>query len=232
MLSQSEAKNVCIVSRCFMYKLFQRVFGEEPSLELLYMIINEYTENVLFVMLGEEYISVAVDILSTIRDALSASEDIAVESTKDEYTRLLIGPGKLLAPPWESVYMDMDMDETIFHESMLSVRQVYRKYGLCSVGYPNSADDHIAIELDFMAILSGLLVDCYEQNRMDNVEWILLDQKDFLEKHLLSWIHSYSSRLQTDKVYSFYPRLVNLMCMVLEADSVLLEELRIMEQQT
>ncbi|MCB8816455.1 molecular chaperone TorD family protein [Desulfosporosinus shakirovi] len=73
-----------------------------------------------------------------------------------EYTRLFIGPTKLPVPPWESVYVSKE--RLLFQESSLKVRQrqCYLNYNFLPAKYRSEADDHIALELDFMYNLSSL----------------------------------------------------------------------------
>lgn len=61
---------------------------------------------------------------------------------------MFIGPRELPAPPWESSYLNED--KLLFQEETLQVRMSYLKYNFIPKNYPHEADDHIALELDFM----------------------------------------------------------------------------------
>ena len=68
------------------------------------------------------------------------------ESLKSDFSRLFIGPFKLLAPPYGSIYLDGN--SCLMGASTMEVRQLYRNEGLNPV--IKEAPDHIAIELEFM----------------------------------------------------------------------------------
>ena len=107
-----------------------------------------------------------------------------LDTLQSEYTRLFLGPHKLIAPPWQSVYDSKD--KTLFTYSTLEVRAKYAKYGLKTTKYLSEADDHLAFELNFMLYLAGLA-----NENLDIRYEILKDSADFLDKHLLSWIGDY-----------------------------------------
>ena len=73
------------------------------------------------------------------------------EELRDDYTRLFIGPGKVLAPPWESPYIQKE--RVIFQVDTLKVREWYQRYGLESIRKYKEPDDHIGLELAFTAHL-------------------------------------------------------------------------------
>ena len=232
MLTQTEAISVCLISRCYIYKLLRRLFGEEPTLELLYTVINDHTKNVFSIILDENQTGKMISFLTNFMEELSKNEETTLDRLKGEYTRLMIGPGELYAPPWESVYTHDD--GTIFQESMLPVRRAYFARNLRPVNFPHDADDHVALELDFMAVLSGLLHDCFEQHSAGGstgeIERIMSDQKDFLEKHLLKWLPEYSNRMQAFGKSLFYQELTKLTCTFLEADAAFLDDFITSEQ--
>ena len=103
---------------------------------------------------------------------------------QNEYTKLFIGPSKLIAPPWQSVYVSKD--ETLFTQSTLEVRAKYAKYGLRVTKYLSEADDHLAFELNFMLYLAGLI-----NENLDHRLEAIKDSIDFLDNNLLSWIDAF-----------------------------------------
>lgn len=111
--------------------------------------------------------------------------DEAFESISIDYTRLFIGPGKVLAPPWESFYFQQE--RVIFQEQTLQVREWYRDYGLESVKLHSEPDDHIGLELAFISHLAGLAYAALEQQEKEEFEKLLDAQKQFLSEHTLQW---------------------------------------------
>ena len=223
MLSQVKAITACLAARSYVYKLLQRLFGDEPNIEILNMILGRHTENVIEILFDKEQTFDIITVLSNFKETLYANPESVLEYIKDEYIRLMIGPGRLLAPPWESVYLQKD--DTLFNGSVIELRQIYMKYNLRAKNSPREADDHIALGLDFMSILSGLLLDCFQQQHMKEARRLFIDQRYFLEKHLFSWIPLFASRLQTADECLFYPKLARLTCRFLEADTAIMDEL-------
>ncbi|AHJ11553.1 TorD/DmsD family molecular chaperone [Sulfurospirillum multivorans] len=111
-----------------------------------------------------------------------------------EYTELMIGPHKLVAPPWESVYRKKE--NVIFTEYTLQVRSEYQKYNLLPKEYPHVSDDHIMFELNYMLYLAGLL--CEDEKDVN----VIGDSLLFLENHLLQWINLYANQLnESESIY-------------------------------
>ena len=133
-----------------------------------------------------------------------------LEEAKDEYTRLFIGPVSLVAPPWESVYGQKDA--MLFQESTLEVRNTYRQYGLIPEGYPPVADDSLALELHFMALLAQRSLDAFYAGKNDELTADLTGSSDFLKKHLLVWVPKFLERMKGAKTNILYPQ----MCLVLD----------------
>ncbi len=114
--------------------------------------------------------------------------------SKPEYTRVLIGPASLPAPPWESVFTTGE--NLIFQESTLAVRAAYRAAGYVAAGYPREADDHLATELDFMATLAEEACTAYEAGDAERAHASLQVQRQFLSEHLNTWAKPFSDRLE------------------------------------
>ena len=71
----------------------------------------------------------------------------------DEYQRLFYAPGRLAAPPWESSWRSAE--RKVFQRGTLEVRDAYRAQGFRPVSVNRIPDDHVSIELCFMAQLAN-----------------------------------------------------------------------------
>ena len=148
------------------------------------------------------------------------------EALKSEYTRLFIGPGKLAAPPWESVYRTKE--RSLFTRITLEVRSFYRSQGFIPELYPSVADDHISLEFDFLARLAAAALDAYileaqaEPSGTDCQE-ALAASRDFLREHLLTWFDEYVGDLQAQQEARFYPHTALIAKLFVEADAKWLE---------
>lgn len=154
---------------------------------------------------------------------MAKEAEITLDKLQSEYIHLLIGPNKLPAPPWESVYLTKE--RLIFQESTLKVRQAYLEYQFLPANYPHEADDHLALELDFMAHLAELAGENFEEGKTKEAKKILLDQKAFLKKHLLVWIGEFAEQIQQSKTHYFYPQIAKLAAQILKVDLVTLDEM-------
>lgn len=115
----------------------------------------------------------------------SGLSDPAFDDLRADYTRLFIGPGKVIAPPWESVYSNEE--RLTFQEQTLQVRAWYRRFGLEAERLHNEPDDHIGLELSFLAHLAQLALAALERQDRPAVDELLKAQRRFLSEHLLRW---------------------------------------------
>ena len=205
-----EAVELLLSNRLFLYSLMHKLFGREPDEELLNILTDEHTGEA-FGLLSEEEKDImdrTAVFLGEIRE--EKQNPAFLEEAKDEYTRLFIGPMSLVAPPWESVYGQKDA--MLFQESTLEVRNTYRQYGLIPEGYPHVADDSLALELHFMALLAQRGLDAFYAGKKDDLTADLTGSSDFLKKHLLVWVPKFLERMKGAKTNILYPQ----MCLVLD----------------
>ncbi len=102
-----------------------------------------------------------------------------------DFNRLFVGPGEMLAPPWESVYRSRT--KLTFQESTLQVREVYERFGVQAPAIHREPDDHLGLELAFVATLSDLAARAAAQSDTARLASCFEAQKDFLQDHLLAW---------------------------------------------
>ena len=205
-----EAVELLLCNRLFLYSLLHKLFGREPDEELLNILTEEHTGEA-FTLLSEEEKDIMDRTAAFLKEVREEKQNPAfLEEAKDEYTRLFIGPVSLVAPPWESVYGQKDA--MLFQESTLEVRNTYRQYGLIPEGYPHVADDSLALELHFMALLAQRGLDAFYAGKNDDLTADLTGSSDFLKKHLLVWVPKFLERMKGAKTNILYPQ----MCLVLD----------------
>lgn len=215
----SEAVEVLLSNRRFLYTFIGRAFASEPDDDLIDFILDSHTKHECSLLDGKEGEGQALwDILA------SAASESKCARLRHEYTKLFIGPEKLPAPPWESVYVSGE--PLIFQESTLAVRQAYRNAGFQTAGYPHVADDHIAIEFDFMAQLSAQLCTAQERGETQSMKEFLNIQAAFLDEHLGRWIDTFAQRLtEYDGISGFYSGFAQLAALVCQRDRDVVREL-------
>ena len=205
-----EAAEVLLCNRLFLYSLLHKLFGREPDEELLNILTEEHTGEA-FALLSEEEKDIMDRTAAFLQEVREEKQNPAfLEEAKDEYTRLFIGPVSLVAPPWESVYGQKDA--MLFQESTLEVRNTYRQFGLLPEGYPRVADDSLALELHFMALLAQRSLDAFYAGKYDDLAADLSGSADFLKKHLLAWVPKFLERMKGARSNILYPQ----MCLVLD----------------
>ena len=139
----------------------------------------------------------------------------------EEYQRLFIGPLELPAHPWESVYLSRE--HIILDEHTLAVRKFYKQWGVEVVR--NDPDDHVGLELEFMAHLISKGLEDLKQGDLESLKNGLLAQKTFLNDHLLRWVRTYCIQLTTSTKHPFYRGIALFTPDYLEADLDFIDEL-------
>jgi TorA maturation chaperone TorD len=222
---QNNDIEILLANRSYLYKLLQRIFGDEPNLGFLVIVTSSHTKESLELILegGDNKFDTFYDLFANLAQLLQDDPKGTLDKLKSEHTALLVGPNKLPAPPWESVYRSKE--RLIFQESTLKVRQEYLKYNFLPAKYPHEADDHIALELDFMANLAEWAWERFEKGKHEEAKKLLADQKAFLENHLLFWIGDFAEQIQQSKTHYFYPPIALFMEQVLKIDRNLVEEI-------
>lgn len=189
-MNHDETMAVALANRQFMYRYLWKAFAAEPDEALLTAVADEHTleQVVLLAGVGSKAEAAQRDLA-----AYMDEHPDELDGLRGEYTRLFIGPAKLPAPPWESVYVSSD--GLIFQACTLEVRRVYREAGYQTAAYPHEADDHLAAELDFMAQLSEDARAAYDVGERNRAFELLSCQRRFLDEHLVTWVGAFAQRL-------------------------------------
>ncbi|ADD69379.1 Uncharacterized component of anaerobic dehydrogenase-like protein [Denitrovibrio acetiphilus DSM 12809] len=142
-----------------------------------------------------------------------------------DYTRLFI-IGKFSVPIYESVYTSPQ--QLTKQDAWAEVKRLYIKNFYKLAEGDKTMEDHLALELQFMGLLSNKTTSFIEDNVFDEAETTLQTQMDFLEKHLLVWapelcdkVTELNSALHT----GFYPAYAYMLKGFLEEDAAIVKEL-------
>lgn len=214
---------ILLANQKYLYRLFQSIFGQEPTVEQIKALISEHTRKALEIPVIEKNHKIykLLSILEDLEQQFMADNNKVLEKLKSEYTRLFLGPTKLPAPPWESVYVSNE--PLLFQENTLMVRRNYLKYNFVPKNYPHEADDHLALELDFMANLSHIAEEALASLDLSKMKEVIKDQREFLEKHLLNWMPQFAEKLNAVDTY-IYGSLASLLLEYLKLDYQVIEE--------
>lgn len=131
-----------------------------------------------------------------------SSPSALFDDVRADYTRLFIGLDRVLAAPWESVYFNDE--RLLFQVQTQQVRQWYLRYGLESENLHKEPDDHIGLELGFLAHLAQRGLQAIDQNDPAAFEDALAAQRGFLAEHLLKWASAWCDQVLAHAQTEFY----------------------------
>jgi TorA maturation chaperone TorD len=219
----SEGIESFLEARAFAYDILKCAFLQEPSKKFITLLIEGELVQAFPFADSNAAIGKAIDrIILYLKhpDVLSRK---SCESRHWDYTRMFVGPGKVPAPPWESIYRDVE--HLHLSEETLEVRDAYRKYNLLPKDFGHEPDDHIGLELDFMHKLCEMTKEKAEISDETGLVEILKDQKAFLDEHLLKWVPDWTRDVVKSAETDFYKGMVQLLDAYLKLDCEMIEEL-------
>lgn len=187
-------------SRISIYRLLGFLFYTKPGVQDLEALRkNDVILSLLNLDLEDE-----IPGLTQLKDALAQLESYEhyYSQLRCDYQFLFEGPGKLLAPPWESVYLSAE--KLIFEEQTMAVRQFYKHYNLQIANFGKEPDDHMGLELQFMAFLAEQSWQLLTKNELSPFHSVISAQKDFLQEHLLQWASLFADQVCLNAETSFY----------------------------
>lgn len=128
-----------------------------------------------------------------------------IEQLQIDYSRLFVGPFKLLAPPYGSVYLE-DKRE-VMGASTLDARKRYKEAGLDISDNVKEAPDHIAVELEFLFYLIFKEIEAVEKTDLRDAMAHLERQRAFLMRHLGMWVSEFAETVDINAKTEFYSNL-------------------------
>ncbi len=130
------------------------------------------------------------------------------KALKRDQLYLFIGTDHVLAPVWESVYFSEK--HLVFQEQTLKVREWYSRFGLQAERLNKEPDDHIGLEMSFVAHLARIAWQAAEAGDEQTFEETLKAQRDFLAEHLLRWGPAWARLVKKHAKTDFYRGLAHL----------------------
>lgn len=138
--------------------------------------------------------------LKLLADSARSAED-AVTIAADR-THLFVGPGHVPAPPYESVHRSAD--GLLFDQETLQVRAWYRRFGLRAPRSGREPDDHIGLELEFLAQLLAWALDALDDEDPAAAAEFTTAAAQFLDEHLARWAPTLFAGMLEHSVTDFY----------------------------
>ncbi len=203
-------------SREAVYALLRRLFDDAPDQELHAWLVAERP-------FAEFPFVFDNDGTAFLEQVDQAAQQATYEALRVDFKRLFWGPGRMEAPPWESVYRNEE--RRLFDSHTLQVRETYARHGMEFVQKNKAPEDHIAIELEFMRILTERLLKALDLGDEAAERVLLQEQLDFLRKHLCVWVPTFARLTQENAQTEFYHGLAGVLNVFLAWDAAALEQL-------
>ena len=139
--------------------------------------------------------------------APKGAEQVRLELEVD-FNRLFVGPGKVLAPPYESYYRSGGAQGgRLRTQDEKDVKEAYRRFGLALPEDCVELSDHIAVELEFLALLHGQCVEAARQGDDAEAARLAKAAARFEEDHLGTWVHDFADDVRSFAQTPFYASL-------------------------
>ncbi len=151
---------------------------------------------------------------------INDTNDYALELA-GAYGFLFLGAGgPQSVPPYESVYTSES--GSMFQEAERQTREILEEHGLSISKDVREPADHIAIQLELMARFAEIFAET-ESTDAERAGVLIMQQKTFLEDHLLNWVPAFSAYCVEHDPNGFYGALAQLAVTVLEEDHAYLK---------
>jgi TorA maturation chaperone TorD len=217
-----EQKNI-IVAREGIYLFLSRVFMFEVDNEFLTTIVAiQPTINALASSQQGTELQKAGELLQVFSKKAAIAEgeerDRMLTDLAVDYASLFLVPGfSRQVYPWESAYFSQP--PRMFGEPYHQMVAAYKKVGYEKPQNFKDAEDHVALELDFMAYLCRLARAGIEAGNVEYAVGYLKLQKEFLQDHLNRWAGKLCTGIIDKSESQFYKAIGMLMRSFLARES-------------
>ena len=179
-------------------------------------LLSDTLRSQTYKVLAECYYSPDDDLMAGLREltespsdlvcliANSAAEISELEPLRVDHAKLFVGPYKLLAPPYGSVYLE---DGKFMGHSTVQVKNLYREEGLEFI--LKEAADHVAVELEFMHFLISKTIETQDKSDHHEERCYQQKQRSFIAGHLGQWVPTFAAKVEDAAQTDFYKILGN-----------------------
>ncbi len=212
------------LSRAYLYTLFSKALGGEPTEELLEILCSQAAQDAI-----DEYgsddktLNRYMAYIGQVKEK-RLGDDGFLDSALSEYTRIFFSFDKGSAPLAESAYRSEDGG--YFDETTLAVRKVYRGEGVLPAKYPRVPDDHISLELGFMSIMAERSLEVLRRDNLVEFASSMELQHSFLASHLSRWVQPFADKIRKGKTTVLYPQIAAAVAAFVDLDTVFTEQAR------
>jgi TorA maturation chaperone TorD len=203
-------------SRAATYGFLSQVYRQEVTASFLAQLVEQLT--------GEAEEEADSEGYQTLREYVVTIEGADIDGVRidlaSEYAALFLSVGRKPVFPFESVYTSPE--RLVMQEARDEVLAEYRKEGLDCIGEFREPEDHIAIELEFMAYLCQKAAEAMEAGDKAAAAEVLQKQEGFLQRHLLVWVPDFCQDVQQAAKTGFYKGIAQITAehLAMERDTV------------
>lgn len=204
-------------NRQHVYEFLSRCFEREIDGQLVEQCANGWIP---------EFDDTALnDVFAKVREEIAACDAVGIEDAAVDFNRVFFGMGPLAAEkafPYESVYTS---DGGLMMQDAYSAVVVeYREAGFAKDPEFTEPEDHIAVELSYMAARCKLAVCALSHGDEKQAEEQLLAQRAFLRSHLGEWVERFAADVKRAAQMPLYADVAACLVAFLHADALLLDE--------
>ncbi len=156
--------------------------------------------------------------LGMMRDYL-ASEGASTLDLARDYAKAFCGAGSTKrnsAYPFESVYTSED--GMLMQEARDGALAWYRRFGLTKAQGWHDCEDHLALELEFVAVLANDCLAALEAGDAARARELVVAQRDFVAEHLADWLPEFDRDVDRKARTSFYRGLARFTSLYVKRD--------------
>ncbi len=154
----------------------------------------------------------------------NSNQKAILKNLAADYAILCLGASRRGgADPYESVHLSKD--NIMMQDEWEQMLFLYNELGLQRSENTSEPEDHLAMELECMAILCQRAVESLHNAEFPDASWSISHQIGLLEDHLLRWVPSFVSKVLDLSSTEFYKAAAVITREYLKMDRVLLEEL-------
>jgi len=199
------------LARCF-YGFFDPVEMKEQALTLL-----DFAE-----LLGEADRGLKGMADTYCREIEKISQE-DLDHIQFEYNRLFVGPARLVAPPYESVYRSEE--HLVMGEITVDVRKIYENADIRMRSILREPEDHVATELEYLVELQSRCLEALENDIGSEIAKNVYLQRDFLDAHLLCWIPEFCREIRKGARLSYFGAISDVLDLFIAIDIDILNEI-------
>jgi len=197
--------------RSYLYNLLSRLYEREVDEPLLEQILTSSRSVADGHMLPQDFVT-----QTSSRGAAQATQELAAE-----FTALFIGgKRKRRVFPYESVYTSAD--RLLMQEARDAVASIYRDAQLNLREDFREPEDHLALELAYMAHLN---IQASQAEQIKSIQQAIDLQQSFYRQHLMVWAPAFCADLKKAARSAFYVWLAEFTSDFLAAEDESLQQL-------